>query len=352
VYTLAKLSRAGMLEGCSLTPASFVQARKAQVCEPCMIGEMRRTSHPSRPSQKVQVLHRVHMDLCKLAPGCYFSTTVDEATRFVRVGILHRKSDTAAEVRTQVVWCETQTGKRVQRVRHDLGGEYMSGQLQTFFAERGIQQEPTAGKTPEANGLGERHNLTLLDIALPMLADSSDPQRGLPPLGAQYAGAAVIYANDLHNATPAPSALVGCTPHEGSLHRNVGLSAFQRFGCRVWVHSPSHRQKLAPRALPGRSLGFERPFSSGVVLALLDSGHVTQSQTVEFGDEPRFLAPVLSPKEPASVDAADQEEDNDDSDNEVDLRTAELPSAPPPVPVATVQPPDDESDNQVNLQTA
>jgi hypothetical protein len=48
--TLAKLSRAGMLEGCSLTPASFVRVRKAQVCEPCMIGKMRRTSHPSRPS--------------------------------------------------------------------------------------------------------------------------------------------------------------------------------------------------------------------------------------------------------------------------------------------------------------
>jgi hypothetical protein len=85
--TLAKLSHAGMLEGCSLTPAFFVQARKAQVREPCMIGKMRRTSHPSRPSQKVQVLHCVHMDLCELAPGCYFSTMIDEATRLARVGI-------------------------------------------------------------------------------------------------------------------------------------------------------------------------------------------------------------------------------------------------------------------------
>jgi hypothetical protein len=121
-----------------------------------------------------------------------------------------------------------------------------------------------------------------------MLAYSGDPQRGLPPLGSQYAGAAVIYANDLHNTTPALSALVGRTPHEGFLHRTVGLSAFRRFGCRVWVHSTGHRQKLTPRALTGRFLGFERPFGSGVVLALLDSGHVTQSQTVEFGDEPRF----------------------------------------------------------------
>jgi hypothetical protein len=121
-----------MLEGCSLTPASFVLARKAQVCEQCMIGKMRRASHPSRPSQKVQVLHRVHMDLCELASGCYFSTMIVEATRFARVGIIHRKSDTAAEVRTQVVWCETQGSKRGQRVRLDRGGEYMSGQLQTF----------------------------------------------------------------------------------------------------------------------------------------------------------------------------------------------------------------------------
>jgi hypothetical protein len=142
-----------------------------------------------------------------------------------------------------------------------------------------------------------------------MLAYSGDPQCGLPPLGSQYAGAAVICANDLHNATPAPRALVGRTTHEGFLHRTVGLSAFRRFGCRVWVHSPGHRQKLAPRALPGHFLGFEWPAGSGVVLALLNSGHVTQSRTVEFDNEPRFLAPVLSPKEPASVDAADQGEE-------------------------------------------
>jgi hypothetical protein len=102
--TLANLSRAGMLEGCSLTPASCMKACKAQVCEPCMLSKMGHTSHPTRPAQQLQVLHRVHMDLCELTSGCYFSTMVDEATRFARVGILHRKSDTAAVVRTQVVW--------------------------------------------------------------------------------------------------------------------------------------------------------------------------------------------------------------------------------------------------------
>jgi hypothetical protein len=83
------------------------------------------------------------------------------------------------------------------------------------------------------------------------------------------------------------------------------------------MHRPGHRHKLAPRTLPGRFLGFERPFGSGVVL--VDSGHVTQTQPVEFDDVPRFLAPVLLPKEPASVDAANHRDDDDDSDDEVEL---------------------------------
>jgi hypothetical protein len=64
----------------------------------------------------------------------------------------------------------------------------MSRQLQECHQERGIQAEPTAGYSPEANGLAERNNLTLLDIALPMLADSGDQLLGLPPLGPEHAG--------------------------------------------------------------------------------------------------------------------------------------------------------------------
>jgi hypothetical protein len=35
---------------------------------------------------------------------------------------------------------------------------------------------------PSANGIAERHNLVLLDMILPMLADSADPDYGLPHL--------------------------------------------------------------------------------------------------------------------------------------------------------------------------
>jgi hypothetical protein len=46
----------------------------------------------------------------------------------------------------------------------------------------------TAGYTPEADGIVERHNQRLLDMILPMLADSTDPAYSLPPLSNRYGG--------------------------------------------------------------------------------------------------------------------------------------------------------------------
>ena len=252
----------GMLDGSTLTPAQIMQARDLCVCEPCIKGKMRRTSHPLRRAPRpVRVLHRLHMDLCELplGPDRYFASMVDEATRYARLVLLQRKSDNAAAVRTGIIWCETQTDRRVQRVRHDNGGEYVVGHLAAFYAERGIQPEPTAPYSPEANGLAERHNLVVLDIALPMLADSGDARHNLQPLGPEHVGDAILYANDVHNATPSSGAQVGRTPHEGFFQRAVTLSAFRRFGCRVWVHVPG--RPAAQASQQARTSGPTRPVS-------------------------------------------------------------------------------------------
>ena len=88
---------------------------------------------------------------------------------------------------------------------------------QEWYAEKGIQQEPTAGYSTEANGLAERHKLTLLNMAMPMLADTAGVLFGLPPLSTQHAADAIIYANNLHIAKPTASSMVGAMLHEGHL---------------------------------------------------------------------------------------------------------------------------------------
>jgi transposase InsO family protein len=66
----------------------------------------------------------------------------------------------AHSVSKLIAYFEAQTDLVVQRVRTDRGGEYISGTVQRFFEPSDILHEPTAGYSPEANGLAERHNLT------------------------------------------------------------------------------------------------------------------------------------------------------------------------------------------------
>jgi hypothetical protein len=57
-----------------------------------------------------------------------------------------------------------------------------------------------------------------------------------------------------------------------------------------------HRRKFEPRARPGRFLGFDQPFGSGIYKVPLDSGEITQSQTVVFDDAPHVPPPVHLPE--------------------------------------------------------
>jgi hypothetical protein len=130
-------------------------------------------------------------------------------------------------------------------------------------------------------------------MILRMLADSADPSYSLPPLSNKFAAEAAVFASDLDNVKPVAGATLGKTPQEGFFGRAAGLSSFQRFGTRVWVHRFGHRTKLSSRAIPGRFLGFEHPFGAGISRVLLDKGCATQSQTVKFSNGWAHLLPAF-----------------------------------------------------------
>jgi hypothetical protein len=241
-----------MLAVADPTPAEFLQSSKEQICPPRVMDNMPRVSHPLRVPRAVAVLQQVLMNLCNLPYGASFGTVIDKAARVVTETLLARKRDAATAVHRSIMWHGTQTGLRVQRVRHDCGGENMGGELLHFYRERGIQREPTPGYSPECNGLAEWHNLSLVDMARPMLADSGDQPLGFAPLGKRFAADAILYANDLLNAMPAFGELVGTMPYEGCLVRRNTLGVFRRFGCLMWVLQPGKpflpRCKFAARA--------------------------------------------------------------------------------------------------------
>ena len=64
---------------------------------------------------------------------------------------------------------ENQSEKKIKVLRTDGGGEYTSKMFEKFGAEHGVDHEVTAPYTPQHNGIAERRNRTILDMARCML---------------------------------------------------------------------------------------------------------------------------------------------------------------------------------------
>jgi hypothetical protein len=71
---------------------------------------------------------------------------------------------------------ENQTGKRLKVVRSDRGGEFMSSDFKKFFDKHGIKREYTIPRTPQQNGVVERQNKIVQQMARSMMNEKSISQ--------------------------------------------------------------------------------------------------------------------------------------------------------------------------------
>jgi transposase InsO family protein len=64
-----------------------------------------------------------------------------------------------------------------QKIRSDNGTEFKNSQIEGFLEEEGIKHEFSSPYTPQQNGVVERKNRTLLDMARTMLDEYKTPDR-------------------------------------------------------------------------------------------------------------------------------------------------------------------------------
>ncbi|CAL2269077.1 unnamed protein product [Prunus armeniaca] len=72
---------------------------------------------------------------------------------------------------------EKQSGYNLKTLRTDRGGEFTSNEFSEFCKSNGIKRELTASYTPQQNGVAERRNRTIVEMARSMLK-----AKGLPNL--------------------------------------------------------------------------------------------------------------------------------------------------------------------------
>ena len=115
---------------------------------------------------------------------------------------------------------------KITSIRSDHGGEFQNSLFEEFCEENGIFHNFSAPRTPQQNGVVERKNRSLVELARTMLSDSS-----LPKYFWADAVSTACYVSNRVIIRP----ILKKTPYEIYKGRKPNISHFHIFGCKCFV---------------------------------------------------------------------------------------------------------------------
>jgi transposase InsO family protein len=115
---------------------------------------------------------RVQLDTCKIAPGLYQYTAIDDCTRWMVVGLYPRR--TASHTLHFMERLFEEMYFPIQRIQTDRGREFFAYKVQEYLMEVGIKFRPTKPRSPHLNGKVERGQRIVLDEFYATVDLSSD----------------------------------------------------------------------------------------------------------------------------------------------------------------------------------
>jgi hypothetical protein len=187
---------------------------------------------------------------------------------------------------------QNEFGLRIKKIRSDNGTEFKNSQIEGFLEQESIKHEFSSPYTPQQNGVVERKNRTLLDMARIML----DEYKTSDWFWAEAVNTACYAINRLYLHQ-----ILKKTSYELLTGKKPNVSYFRVFGSKCFILVKRGRKfKFAPKAVEGFLLGYDsntrayRVFnkSSGLVEVSCDivfdetnGSQVEQVDLDELGDE-------------------------------------------------------------------
>jgi len=121
---------------------------------------LRRGLHQRRYSRPIPG-DRVQMDTCKIAPGRYQYTAIDDCTRYQVLALFPRRNaEGTLEFLEKAI---EEMPFPIQRIQTDRGGEFFALKVQKRLLEYHIKFRPTRPNSPHLNGKVERAQKTDLN---------------------------------------------------------------------------------------------------------------------------------------------------------------------------------------------
>jgi hypothetical protein len=227
-------------------------------------------------------LEIVHSDVCgpmrttSLGGARYFVTYIDDFSRKVWVYLLKSKGECLEKFKEFKALVETQSEHKIKVFRSDNGGEYISKGFQGFLKAHGIEKQTFTPYRPQQNGVAERANRTLVEMARSML----HAQNLKKSLWAE----AVVNAAYTRNQCPS-RALLSITPEEAWSGRKPCISHMRVFGCIAYAMVPDeNRGKLDAKGTKCLFLGYCEG-TKAYRLMCVQSKKIIKCRDVEFMED-------------------------------------------------------------------
>ncbi|GKA17071.1 retrovirus-related pol polyprotein from transposon TNT 1-94 [Tanacetum coccineum] len=244
------LARHGLVRG--LPKLKF---EKDHLCSACAMGKSKKKPHkPKSKDTNQEKLYLLHMDLCgpmrvaSVNGKKYILVIVDDYSRFTWVKFLRSKDEAPDFIIKFLKMIQVRLQVSVRRIRTDNGTEFVNQTLREYYANIGISHETSVARSPQQNGVVERHNRTLIEAARTMLIYA----KALLFLWAEAVATACYTQNRsivrLHH---------GKTPYELLHDKPPDLSFFHVFGALCYPKNDSKNLgKLQPKADIGIFIGY------------------------------------------------------------------------------------------------
>lgn len=230
-----------------------------EICEPCILGKQSRlpfakTKDKSNKTQN-RPLYIIHSDVCgPITPTTvddknYFVTFIDDYTHYTVTYLMTAKSEVLKCFKDFVAKSENLFNTKVTNLYCDNGREYLSNEFKEFCVSKGITYHLTVPYTPQQNGVSERMNRTLTEMARTMVASAK--------LDKSMWGEAVLTSTYLINRLPT-KALSNITPYEMWHGKKPKISHIKVFGSTAYVHDKTKRAKFDEKSYKAILVGYEQ----------------------------------------------------------------------------------------------
>ncbi|KAH9659148.1 hypothetical protein KPL70_023755 [Citrus sinensis] len=171
---------------------------------------------------------------------------------------------------------EKESGYQIKAMRSDRGGEFTSKEFLEFCEANGIRRPLTVPRSPQQNGVAERNNRTILNMARSMLKSKRLPK--------EFWAKAVACAVYLSNRSSTRS-VWGKTPQEAWSGRKPGITHLRVFGSIAHVHVPDEsRAKMDDKSEKFIFIGYDNN-SKGYKLYNPNNRKIVISRDVIFDEK-------------------------------------------------------------------